>query len=126
MTGLVYDTGALLAAERRDTRIWALHDEALARDVVPLVPVVVLAQSWRGGPQASLSRLLRGCRVEPDTEELGRAAGLACAVAGTSDVVDAIVTVTALRHDAVVFTSHPGDLGLIADALNAHLRLHSI
>ena len=126
MAGVVYDTGALLAADRRDTRLWALHAEALARDVIPLVPVVVLAQAWRGGPQASLSRLLRGCRVEPDTEALGRAAGTAGAVAGTSDVVDAIVIVIALRHDAVIFSSDPGDLGLIADALNAHVRVHRI
>ncbi len=126
MTGVVYDTGALLAAERRDARLWALHDEALARDVVPLVPVVVLAQAWRGGPQALLSRLLRGCRVEPDTETLGRAAGRACAVAGTDDVVDAIVIVTALLHHAAVITSDPGDLGRIADALNAPVRLHLV
>lgn len=126
MTGVVYDTGALLAAERRDARLWALHDEVLARDVVPLVPVVVLAQAWRGGPQASLSRLLRGCNVEPDTEALGRAAGRACAVAGTADVVDAIVVVTALLHDAAVFTSDPSDLGAIADALQSRVRLHRI
>lgn len=126
MTGVVYDAGALLAAERRDPRLWALHDEALARDVVPLVPVVVLAQAWRGGPQASLSRLLRGCLVEPDTEALGRAAGRACAVAGTADVVDAIVVVTALLHHAAVLTSDPGDLGRIADALRAHVPLHRV
>lgn len=126
MTGVVYDTGVLLAAERRDARMWALHDETLARDIVPLIPVVVLAQAWRGGPQAQLSRLLRGCRVEPDTEALGRAAGRACAVAGTADVVDAIVVVTAQRHHAAVFTSDPGDLGRIADALKAGVRLYGV
>lgn len=126
MTGVVYDTGALLAAERRDARLWALHDEALARDVAPLVPVVVLAQAWRGGPQAAMSRLLRGCRVEPDTEAVGRAAGRACAVAGTADVVDALVIILALLHGAAVFTSDPGDLGAIADALNVQVRLHRV
>ena len=126
MTGIVYDTGALLAAERRDPRLWALHDEIFARDVVPIVPVVVLAQAWRGGPQASLSRLLRGCRVEPDTEALAWAAGSACAIAGTADVVDAIVIVSALIHRAAVFTSDPDDLGRIANALSAHVRLHRI
>lgn len=126
MTGVVYDTGALLAAERRDARLWALHDEALARDVVPLVPVVVLAQAWRGGPPAHLSRLLRGCRIEPDSEALAQAAGRALAVAGTADVVDAIVVVTALLRHAAVLTSDPGDLGRIADALHVHVRLHSV
>lgn len=123
MNAVVYDTGALLAAERRDARMWALHDETLARDIVPVVPVVVLAQAWRGGPQAALSRLLRGCRVELDTEAVGRAAGRACGRAGTADVVDAIVVVTALLHRAAVFTSDPGDLGRIADAV---VHLHRI
>lgn len=126
MTPVVYDTGALLAAERRDPGLWALHDEVLARDTVPIVPVVVLAQAWRGGPQASVSRLLRGCWVEPDTEAAGRAAGRACALAGTADVVDALVIVIALSHGAAVFTSDPDDLSAIAGALNFRVRLHRI
>jgi len=36
---------------------------ALRRDVSPLVPAGVLAQVWRGGPQANLSRLRAGCTV---------------------------------------------------------------
>lgn len=100
--------------------------DRLARDIVPVVPVVVLAQAWRGGPQAALSRLLRGCRVELDTEAVGRAAGRACGSAGTADVVDAIVVVTALIHRAAVFTSDPGDLRRIADAVNAFVPVHHI
>lgn len=126
MNAVVYDTGALLAAERRDSALWALHDELLARDVVPIVPVVVLAQAWRGGPQASLSRLLRGCAVEPDTDAAGRAAGRACALAGTADVVDALVVVTAVRNGAAILTSDPTDLGALAGALAARVRLHRV
>lgn len=126
MAAVVYDTGALLAAERRDVRMWALHDEALSRDIVPIVPVVVLAQAWRGGPQTSLSRLLRGCGVEPDSEALGRAAGHACARAGTADAVDALVVVIALVYRAAVFTSDPGDIGAILDALGAAVPLHRV
>jgi hypothetical protein len=126
MEAIVYDAGALLAAERRKSRLWAFHDIALANGLVPLVPVVVLAQAWRGGPQEELSRLLRGCFVEPDDERLGRAAGRACAAAGTSDVIDAIVVVTAILRRAVVVTSDPDDLVRLADALNAKLALHSI
>jgi hypothetical protein len=126
VAGIVYDTGALLAAERRSPRMWALHDAALARDVVPVVPVVVLAQAWRGGPQAELSRFLRGCAVEADTAAVGRAAGIACAVAKTADVVDAIVVVIALVRQAVIFTSDPGDLARIVAALNASLRMHPV
>ncbi len=60
---IVYDAGALIAAERRDRPMWALHDGALRRRLSPLVPAGVLAQAWRGGPQANLSRLIAGCTV---------------------------------------------------------------
>jgi hypothetical protein len=42
----VYDTGALLAAERRDRAIIHLHEQALAGGVFPIVHSVVLAQAW--------------------------------------------------------------------------------
>jgi predicted nucleic acid-binding protein len=126
VAGVVYDTGVLLAAERRDRRMWAVHHESLALDVVPVVPVVVLAQAWRGGPQPELSRLLRGCEVTADSEAIGRAAGRACALAGTADVVDAIVVVTALQREAVVFTRDPGDLNRLTDALGARLRTRRV
>ena len=90
MAAIVYDTGALLAADRRNPDFLALHDEVTAARIRPLVPVVVLAQAWRGGPQHQISRVLKGCDIIPDDERTGRAAGIACAAAGTTDVVDAI------------------------------------
>lgn len=77
------------------------------------VPVVVLAQAWRGGPQQNVSRLLKGCQMI-DTDELMSQAGTLCATAGTSDVVDALVVVIALRYRAAVVTSDPGDIGRLA------------
>lgn len=126
MPGLLYDTGALVAAERREPLIWRLHDRANAAGIVPVVPVLVLAQAWRGGPQHNLSRLLRGCRIVPDDEVAGRAAGRACAAAGTSDVVDALVVVTAAELDAPVVTSDPEDLAHLASSVGAKLALHPL
>ena len=66
MAGVTYDTGALIAGERNDRRMWALHLGFMAEEVVPVVPAPVVAESWRGGArQASLARLLAGCNVEP-------------------------------------------------------------
>ncbi|MGH3982475.1 MAG: PIN domain-containing protein [Gammaproteobacteria bacterium] len=126
MPALLYDTGALVAAERRHPMIWRLHDRANAAGIVPVVPVVVLARAWRGGPQHNLSRLLRGCRILPDDEMAGRAAGRACAAAGTSDVVDALVVVTATQLAAPVVTSDPDDLAHLASSLGATLVVHSL
>lgn len=62
--GVTYDTGALLAAEANRREVWALHARSLQRGTRPVVPAAVLGQAWRGGPQAMLPRLLRGCRIE--------------------------------------------------------------
>lgn len=126
MTGLTYDTGALLGAERTDRALWALHRAALARGARPTVPAPVLAQAWRGGPQAQLSRLLRGCVVEAMAEDAARSAGRACALSGARDVVDAAVVVSAAARGDAVVTSDPGDLARIADAIDARVVLHAL
>lgn len=87
------------------------------------MPVVVLAQAWRGGPQHQISRLLKGCDVIPDNERTDRAAGVACGLSKTSDVVDAIVPATAVQRQASVVTSDPDDLEHLADAIGVNLSL---
>ncbi len=124
--GLTYDTGALIAAERNDRRIWALHRRSLERNEVPTVPSGVLGQAWRGGPQAEMSRLLAGCRIEDLTEPRARSVGTACGAAGTSDVVDASVVVGAAVRGDVVVTSDIGDLQHLRVALDAEIELVSI
>ena len=88
------------------------------------MPVVVLAQAWRGGPQHQISRVLKACDIVPDDERVGRAAAVACAASDTADVVDAIVVATAVRNQAPIVTSDPGDLARIADALGVRIRLY--
>ena len=124
MPTIVYDTGALLAAERRNPDFLALHDELTTAHIRPLVPVVVLAQAWRGGPQHQISRVLKGCDVVPDDQRIGRAAGVACAASGTADVVNAIVIATAVRHQAPIVTSDPRDLTHIADSIGVTISLY--
>lgn len=122
VTAIVYDTGALLAAERRNPDFLALHDELTAARIRPIVPVVVLAQAWRGGPQHQVSRVLKACDIVADDERTGRAAGVACAASGSTDVVDTIVVATAVRHQAPVVTSERAGLSRIADAIGVKLR----
>jgi predicted nucleic acid-binding protein len=123
VAAIVYDTGALLAAERHGPDFLALHDELTAAPIRPIVPVAVMAQAWRGGPQHQISRVLKACDIAPDDERTGRAAGMACAASGTADVVDAIVVATAVRHLAPVVTS---DLTHIADAIGMKIRLYPL
>jgi hypothetical protein len=123
---IIYDAGALVAAERNVRSLWALHDAVLRREVSPVVPAGVLAQVWRGGPQASLSRLLAGCTVAAMDEPLARAAGTLCGQAGTSDVVDASVVVLAHTMRAPVVTGDADDLRALADAAGWPITLHDV
>jgi hypothetical protein len=123
---IIYDAGALVAAERNVRPLWALHDAALRHDVSPLVPAGVLAQVWRGGPQANLSRLLAGCTVTPLDASLARAAGTLCGQARTSDVVDASVVVLARVMAAPVVTGAVADLRVLAGAAGWPITLHEI
>ena len=52
--GLVYDTGALIAGEANDRRMWAFHARALQRGVLPVVPAGCVVEAWRGGRQVCL------------------------------------------------------------------------
>ena len=65
--GLTYDTGALIAYEKRDSTMMAIHESAMERNIKPVVPTGVLAQAWKGGSgtQAPLARMLKQHRVEP-------------------------------------------------------------
>ena len=126
MSGVTCDTGALIAAERGSEVVWTMVRELLAQGVRPTVPTVVLGQAWRGGPQARLSRLVRACHIEPFTEQQARAAGVALAASGGSDLVDAAVVVMALAREDLVVTSDPDDLRRIAAAIGRDLAVHVV
>lgn len=112
----VFDTGALIAAERGDRRLWVhIKRAVLAGDEIT-IPAAALGQAWRARTQVLLARLLRQSLVAPLTERGARLAGELCGRAGTSDIVDATVVVTAATVGAIVWTSDPDDLrALIAN-----------
>jgi len=117
VTPLVYDAGALLAAERNDRKFAVLHKTALVGGRLIFVPAPVLAQAWRGGPrQAGLAKVLKGCAVLSTDEDIAKRAGVLLGHSGTADAVDAIVVATAIKLTATVVTSDPNDLHRLADA----------
>ncbi len=99
MNGVTYDTGALIAADRNDRRMWALHAGFLALEVCPTAPTPVLAEAWRGGSrQASLAGFLALCTTEPLTDEHAKPVGRLAARAGHDDIVDVTVVEGAVRR----------------------------
>lgn len=126
MAGLTYDAGALIAAERGDRKLWTLHRRALERELSPVVPAAVLAQVWRGGPQPSLSRFLRGCVIDGLDESAARMCGVVLAASETADVVDASVVVGAAHRGDAIVTGDSGDLERLAAGIGADLTFVSL
>jgi hypothetical protein len=107
--GLTFDTGALIALERRTQRVWEVYRTAL-RDAVPItVPVAVVIEWWRGRTDVR-ERILAGLRVEPLHLALAQAAGDAIASVKSASAVDAVVMASAALRGDVVYTSDPADL----------------
>ena len=127
MTGFVYDTGALIAAENNDRRIWAIHKRSLERRTAPIVPAGVLTEAWRGNSPL-LARFLAGAHMEKLNTDAARAAGVLLANTGDCEVeaVDAMVVEVALRYDRAVLTSNYSDIKALADSANRSLDIVSI
>ena len=121
--GITYDTGALIAADRAERRIWARHRALLALREVPTVPAPVVAQAWQGGRQALLARLLAGCGVEALDDGQARAVGSLAARAAATDIVDVCVVEGAIRRRDLVVSSDPDDLRAIAAAAGRALEI---
>jgi len=122
-----YDTGALVAAERNNRRMWALHVGYLAEEVIPAVPAPVLAEAWRGGSrQANLVRFLRMCDIVPLSEDLARHVGVLAGKSGHEDIVDVTVVEGAIRRGDAIVTSNVTQIRKVAEAAPAELRIESV
>lgn len=125
-SGLTYDTGALIAAERDDRLMWALHRAAITRGVAPTVPAGVLAEAWRGGPQHQISRMLKGCAVEELSETQARQVGQLIARCGLDDTVDVAVAEGAMRRNDAVVTSNRENIEQVVDAVERKVPIHDV
>ena len=127
MAGVTYDIGALVAADRNDRKMWALHAGYLREEVVPVVPAPVLAQAWRGGArQARVARLLQVCDVEPLGEALAKDVGVLAGKAKHDDVVDVVVVEGAIRRGDAVVTSDAGHVRKIAAAAGVTVWIEQV
>ncbi|MFJ8665419.1 PIN domain-containing protein [Streptomyces sp. NPDC093600] len=117
---MVYDAGALIAAEQNRTTFWRAHRSYLTAGGVPVVPAPVVAQVWRnGGRQAMVARVLNGCAIAALDDRLARSVGELLGRAGTSDPVDGAVAALAAESAAVIVTSDPDDIRQLLDQLGA-------
>ncbi len=124
MSGTVYDTGVLIAADRNDRAAWAEHRVRLDAGLVPLIPAAVVAQASRSERQAQLRRFLRGCEVVGLDEAAAHRAGSLLAKAKSSDVVDACVVELAARNGAEIVTSNAADIRRLVAACGKRIVVH--
>ena len=112
---LLFDTGALIALERRSQRMLELFREAVACRIPMTVPAPVVGEWWRGRSDRR-ELLLASLVVEPLDVVMARVAGEALAKIRRATLVDAIVMASAARSGAVGYTSDFEDL----DRLRSH------
>lgn len=120
---VVYDAGALVAAERSDRVVWADHRVRLEMGLVPVTTAPIVAQVSRSGRQAQLRRFLRGCEVASFDGDQAHDVGVLAGRAGVTDVVDVHAVVTAHRLRFGIVTSDEDDLKRIADLLRPPVAL---
>jgi hypothetical protein len=113
--GVTFDTGALIALERRRQRISGVYATAVADGLTITVPAAVVMEWWRGRTDAR-EAVLRGVRVESLDLELAKSVGEALAAVPSATPIDALVMASAARRGDVVYTSDFEDL----DRLRSH------
>jgi predicted nucleic acid-binding protein len=118
----VYDSGALIAIDKGNRAALRRHETRLDELDQVIVPTPVAAQVVRDPRrQARLMLSLRGCDVVPFRPDQATPVGMLLAGAGTSDVIDALVALTAARAEAAVITTDIGDIAHLLETLGVRV-----
>ena len=104
--GVTFDTGMLVALERRHAGALALLRACRLSRASITIPAAVVAEWWRGTHRA----LLESGRVEALTPELAERAGELLARTAGSNAVDATVVASAALRGDLVITGDEYDL----------------
>ncbi len=105
---ITFDSGALIALERRKERAMRVYTHARDRGLVVATPNVTLAEWWRSRTDQR-EAILRGILVEPATDETMKLAGVALGKVRGATTVDAIVAAFAAQRTGIVYTSDVDD-----------------
>ncbi len=120
-----FDTGMLIALERRQQRATEAFRAIVRRGLLPFVPAVVYAEWWRGKTDVR-EDILAAVVVEDMPPALCRAAGEALAAVRGSTLVDAVVMASAaLRGGGVLYTTDIEDMTRLQRHFPTVLVLHA-
>jgi predicted nucleic acid-binding protein len=121
---VTFDTGALIALERRKERAMKVYTHARDRGLVVSTPNVTLAEWWRGRTDRR-EEVLRGLLVEPLSDETAKLAGVAMGKVRGATAIDAIVAAFAALRTGVLYTGDVADFAALS-AFFPSLRVFSI
>lgn len=108
--GVTFDTGMLIALERRRASALALLRACRLSRARITIPAAVIAEWWRG----EYAALLETGALDALTPELARRAGELLAATGRSNAVDATVVASAAQRGDIVVTGDADDLRELA------------
>jgi predicted nucleic acid-binding protein len=111
--GITFDTGALIALERRGQRARHVLERATEQKVRITVPAAVITEWWRGRSDIR-ERILAAVRIEALSDGLAKVAGIALAAVRNATAIDAIVMASAAQRGDVVYTADVADLEKLA------------
>ena len=120
--GVTFDTGMLVALERRHAGALALLRACRLSRASITIPAAVVAEWWRGTHRA----LLESGRVEALTPELAERSGELLASTAGKNAVDATVVASAALRGDLVITGDEHDLRELAQFVSGVTveRLH--
>jgi predicted nucleic acid-binding protein len=108
--GVTFDTGVLIALERRHAGALALLRACRVSRAAITIPTAVVAEWWRGTHRA----LLESAFVESLSQAVAERAGELLARTGGANAIDAIVVASAAQRGDIIVTSDPDDLRELA------------
>jgi predicted nucleic acid-binding protein len=115
---ITFDTGALIALERRSQRARKILRDAIETKIRITVPSVVITEWWRGRTDVR-EAILAAVRVEPVSAYVAKIAGEALARVRGATPIDALVMASAAQRGDVVYTSDVDDLQKLAGHFRA-------
>jgi predicted nucleic acid-binding protein len=120
----VYDAGALVAIDKSQGDVIRRHERRLGKGDRIIIPAPVAAQVVRDSRrQVRVMLTVRTSDVVPFAEEDVWPVGRLLAGAGTADVIDGFVALSAAKVGAAVVTSDAADIRHLLDTLGVRLAV---
>ena len=110
--GVTFDTGVLIALERRHAGALALLRACRLSRATITIPAAVVAEWWRGTHRS----LLESGSIEPLSAHLAERAGELLAETGGSNAIDATVVASAAQRGDLIVTGDAVDFRRLAAA----------